>query len=97
VIGATFSDTLPVGALSWIWTCAPDLGATCIIGTVAGPGVFTDTVDIPAGKHIVYTAVTTISALAVGPLTNTASITAPLPAYPDPDLVNNTKSDIDTP
>jgi len=97
VIGATFSDTLPVGDLSWTWTCAPELGATCISGTVAGPGVFTDTVNIPAGKHIVYTVVTTISAFALGPITNTASITAPLPAYPDPNLVNNTASDIDTP
>jgi hypothetical protein len=97
VIGAVFSDTLPVGDLSWTWTCAPELGATCISGTVAGPGVFTDTVNIPAGKHIVYTVVTTISLGAVGPITNTASITAPLPAYPDPNLVNNTASDIDTP
>jgi uncharacterized repeat protein (TIGR01451 family) len=96
VIGAIFTDTLPTGALSWNWSCAPELGASCVAGTVAGPGVFTDTVNIPAGKSIVYTVVTTISGVATLPLVNSASITAPLPLYPDPNVVNNTATDIDT-
>jgi uncharacterized repeat protein (TIGR01451 family) len=96
VIGATFSDTLPTGALSWIWSCAADLGAFCTAGPLAGPGVFTDTVNIPAGKQIVYTVVTTISGVFADPLSNTASIMPPAVIMDDSNLVNNTATDIDT-
>ncbi len=97
VTSAAFSDTAPAQLASWTWSCAADLGASCVTGTVPGGGVFTDTVNIPAGKHIVYTVTAVISGSASGTMTNTATITAPLPAFPDPNSVNNSASDIDTP
>ena len=97
VTGALFSDTAPAQLDSWTWSCEPQLTAVCTPGPVAGPAVFTDTVTIPVGKSITYTVVAHINAGAVGPMTNTASITAPLPLFPDPNMVNNTATDIDTP
>jgi len=95
-VNADFSDTLPVGALSWNWTCAPQVPAICTLGPIAGPGIFQDWVTIPVGKHITYTVITLLSSPAFGPLTNTATITAPVLA-PDPFLGNNTATDTDSP
>jgi uncharacterized repeat protein (TIGR01451 family) len=99
VVGATFSDALPVQGLSWNWSCAPDLGAVCTPGPVAVAGDYTDTVSIPVGKRLIYTAVMLINGAAVGPMVNTATITAPVAPFPVPDpfLVNNAATDIDTP
>ncbi len=97
VIGAVVSDTRPPQFVNtWQWSCAPDLGATCTTGPVNGGATFNDVVDIPAGKKIVYTVTVVIKGSASGTLTNTATVTAPLPAFPDPNLVNNSASDIDT-
>jgi uncharacterized repeat protein (TIGR01451 family) len=95
VIGALFSDTIPAGVTNWNWSCAPDLGAVCTSATGPGPGVFTDTVNIPVGKSIVYTAQAFISGAFVDPLVNTATITAPV-LVTDPNLTNNSASDVDT-
>ena len=97
VIGATFSDAIPAQIDLWTWTCAPDLGALCTTGPSVSAVGYADTVNIPVGKRVVYTVVAHVSAGAVGPMVNTASITAPLPLYPDLNMVNNTASDIDTP
>jgi uncharacterized repeat protein (TIGR01451 family) len=97
VIGAAFSDTATAEMVAWTWTCAPELGASCVTGTVVGPPVFTDTVNIPSGKSIVYTVTVTTNALAVTPLIHTVSIMPPAIIMDDPNLVNNTAQDTDTP
>jgi uncharacterized repeat protein (TIGR01451 family) len=97
VIGAIFSDAIPVQVASWTWSCAPALGAVCTVGLIPGPALFTDTVNIPAGKSIVYTVTAVISGVAVGPMTNIANIAPPPVIMDDPNLANNTASDIDTP
>ena len=96
VIGATFTDNIPANITAgWIWRCAPDLGATCTAGPLAIPGNYTDTVNIPAGKKIVYTVTAVVIGSPAGNIVNTAGITfSPLP---DPNLINNSASDIDTP
>jgi uncharacterized repeat protein (TIGR01451 family) len=97
VTGAIFSDAIPTQVDLWTWTCAPDLGALCAAGPMASAVAFSDTVNIPVGKRIVYTVSAHISGGASGSMTNTASIMAPLPLFPDPNMGDNTASDIDNP
>jgi uncharacterized repeat protein (TIGR01451 family) len=97
VASVLFSDAIPTQVTSWTWICAPDLGAVCATGPTTSALAFSDTVTIPVGKRVIYTVTATINLLAVGPMTNSATVTAPLPLYPDPNMVNNTATDIDTP
>ena len=96
VTSAAFTDNIPAQITTWTWTCVPELGATCLVGPWVGAVNFTDTVNIPVGRRITYTAVATINGAAVGPMVNTASITPPA-AVPDTNMVNNAATDIDTP
>lgn len=48
------------------------------------------------GKKITYTVVATISPVAINPMVNTASIASPA-SVPDPNMTNNSATDIDTP
>jgi len=98
VIGATFSDTAPGLFDSWTWICAPQLTAVChpLVVTAGGP-TFNDTIDIPTGKSITYTVTAVINAGATVAITNSATVTLPLPAiFLDPVPGNNTGSDTDT-
>jgi uncharacterized repeat protein (TIGR01451 family) len=98
VTAAGISDTMPTQIASWIWTCVPQLGATCLAGT-STVTPFVDTVSIPAGRSITYTVVYIVSGAPVGPMTNTATLTAQSAPYaiPDPNLVNDSATDVDTP
>jgi uncharacterized repeat protein (TIGR01451 family) len=97
VVGARVHDSLPGQILNWQWSCAADLGATCSNSGVINTA-FNDTVNIPVGKKIVYTVTVVLKGGATGTLTNTATVSEPLPigTVPDPNLVNNSASDIDT-
>jgi uncharacterized repeat protein (TIGR01451 family) len=98
VTGATFSDTAPGLFDSWTWKCEAQLTAVChpLVET-AGGATFTDSVNIPAGKSITYTVKAQINAGATVAITNTASVTLPLPGiFLDPVPGNNTASDTDT-
>ena len=68
--GATVADTFPA-SLTCNWTCAGAGGGTC---TAAGAGNVNDTVNLPAGGSVTYTAVCGISAAATGSLVNTATV-----------------------
>jgi uncharacterized repeat protein (TIGR01451 family) len=94
VIGAILTDTMPLGILHWNWTCVPDLGATCT-GASPAPGVFTDTVNLPVGKRIVYTVTAYVSALWVDPIVHLVNIAPPAVIMDDPNLTNNSATDVD--
>ncbi len=89
--GATVADTFPA-ALTCTWTCVGAGAGTC---TASGSGDVDDTVDLPAGGSVTYTASCAISPAATGTLSNTATVTAPGDVN-DPTPGNNTATDSDT-
>ncbi|MEQ1644850.1 MAG: hypothetical protein ABL959_15480, partial [Pyrinomonadaceae bacterium] len=89
VTGATVADTFPA-SLTATWTCVGAGGGTC---TAAGAGNINDTVNLPAGGSVTYTASATISASATGSLVNTATVSS---ATTDPNPANNSATDTDT-
>jgi uncharacterized repeat protein (TIGR01451 family) len=88
--GATVADTLPA-SLTCTWTCVGAGGGTCM---ASGSGNINDTVNLPSGGSVTYTASCTISAAAAGSLSNTAAVTAPA-GVTDPTPGNNSATDID--
>ena len=90
--GATVADTF-AAVLTCSTTCVGTLGGTCTGGPFATN--IADTVNLPAGASVTYTAVCSVSGSASGTLTNTATVTAP-GGVPDPNAGNNSATDIDT-
>lgn len=91
VTGATVADTFPA-TLSCMWTCAGAGGGTC---AASGSGNINDTVNLPSGGSITYTASCTVAASATGTLANTATVAAP-GEVTDPTPGNNSATDTDT-
>jgi uncharacterized repeat protein (TIGR01451 family) len=89
--GATVADTFPA-SLTCTWTCVGAGGGAC---TASGSGNVNDTVNLPAGGSVTYTATCTLSVAATGTLSNTATVTAP-PGVTDPTPGNNSATDSDT-
>jgi uncharacterized repeat protein (TIGR01451 family) len=89
--GATVADTFPA-SLTCTWTCVGAGGGTC---AASGSGNVNDTVNLPSGGSVTYTASCTISAAATGTLSNTATVTAPA-GVTDPTPGNNSATDSDT-
>ncbi len=89
--GSTVADTFPA-SLTCTWTCTGAGGGTC---TASGSGNINDTVNLPAGGSVTYTASCSISASATGSLSNTATVTAP-GGVTDPTPGNNSATDTDT-
>ena len=89
--GATVADSFPA-ALTATWTCVGAGGGTC---TASGSGNINDTVNLPAGGSVTYTASAVIAASATGTLSNTATVTAPA-GVSDPTPSNNSATDTDT-
>lgn len=73
VTGAKVSDMFPA-ALSCTWTCGASGAATC---TAAGSGDIDDTVDLPVGDSVTYSATCLIDSGATGTIMNTATIDGP--------------------
>jgi uncharacterized repeat protein (TIGR01451 family) len=88
--GATVADTFPA-SLTCTWTCTGAGGGTC---TASGSGNVNDTVNLPSGGSVTYTASCTVSAAATGTLSNTATVTAPA-GVTDPTPGNNSATDTD--
>ncbi len=86
---ATVADTFPAACTSVPWTCAGAGGGTC---TASGSGNINDTVNLPTGGSVTYTATCTIDASATGSLSNTATVAS---AIFDPNLANNSATDTD--
>ena len=76
--GATVADTFPA-SLTCTWTCVGAGGGTC---TAAGSGNINDTVNLPAGGSVTYTASCTISAAATGTLIQHGDRDGARPASP---------------
>ncbi|MES1245730.1 MAG: ExeM/NucH family extracellular endonuclease, partial [Acidobacteriota bacterium] len=89
--GSTVADTFPA-SLTCTWTCVGAGGGIC---TASGSGNINDTVNLPAGGSVTYTASCTISASATGTLSNTATVAAPA-GVTDPTPGNNSATDNDT-
>jgi uncharacterized repeat protein (TIGR01451 family) len=96
--GASVIDSFPADLLNVTWTCAGTGGAVC---TAAGAGNISDLADIPSGESVVYTASGTVDPNAEGvlidgrqSLVNTANVYPP-GGTTDPDLGNNSSTDID--
>lgn len=89
VTGATVADTFPA-TLTCTWTCVGAGGGTC---TAAGSGNINDTVNLPSGGSVTYTASCAISASATGTLSNTATVAS---SITDPTPGNNSATDTDT-
>jgi uncharacterized repeat protein (TIGR01451 family) len=92
VSGAEVNDTFP-GTLSGCgWSCMETPGANC---TATGFGHIVDTVDLPNGSSVTFTATCTVAASATGTLSNTATVAAPGGTI-DPNLGNNSATDDST-
>lgn len=91
-LGATVSDDFPA-VLDCDWSCAANGGAAC--GAPSGSGDLAETVGLPAGGNVVYTAVCAIDPAATGTLENTAAVTPPA-GVTDPVAGNEAATDVDT-
>jgi uncharacterized repeat protein (TIGR01451 family) len=88
--GSSVNDTFSP-SLTCTWTCVGAGGGTCTAGPVAGN--IADSVNLPAGGSVTYTAMCSIAASATGNLVNTATVTA---GVTDPTPANNSATDTDT-
>jgi uncharacterized repeat protein (TIGR01451 family) len=89
--GSTVTDTFPAACTGVTWTCVGAGGGSC---TAAGSGDIADTVDLPAGGSVTYTATCNIDPAATGTLANTATIAAA--GVTDPNAANNSATDSNT-
>ena len=92
VNGALITDIFPPQIVLVNWTCAPAGGATC---TANGSGDINDTVNLPVGSFVIYTANATIGSGVSGDLINTATVSVPA-GYTDPNPGNNSATDINS-
>jgi uncharacterized repeat protein (TIGR01451 family) len=90
VVGAGVNDLLPAGLVSATWTCSASVGSAC--ATAAGTGSISTTVDLLPSGTATFVVSVTVQDDAIGTVTNTASVVAPVGAT-DPDPSNNTGSD----
>jgi uncharacterized repeat protein (TIGR01451 family) len=90
VVGATVSDVFPGVLSNCAWTCAGAGGGTCAAGPAAGN--IADSVGLPVGGSVVYTATCDVDSTATGSLSNTATIAAPagVDAVPGNDSATDT-------
>jgi uncharacterized repeat protein (TIGR01451 family) len=90
--GGTVADTFPAACTGVTWTCVGAGGGTCAPN---GAGNINDTVNLPDGASVTYTATCAIDPAAVGTLNNTATVAVGAGAS-DPVGANNSASDSDT-
>lgn len=90
VASATVTDLFPAGCVTVDWTCVAAGGGTCAAG---GTGDIEDTVALPTGGSVTYTAECAIDPAATGTLENTATVES---ATADTDTANNSATDVDT-
>lgn len=86
---AVVSDVFPAG-LTCSWTSVASGGAA---GNTDGSGDLSDTLDLPPGSAVTYTATCAVDSGATGSLSNTATIAS---SGTDPNPVDNSSTDDDT-
>lgn len=74
IVGATVSDPFPA-PLQCVWTCQGFDGGQCAAEETSGP--IDDSVNLPLGASVRYTAACSLAANAVGPLVNSATVAPP--------------------
>jgi uncharacterized repeat protein (TIGR01451 family) len=89
--GTTIGDSFPA-ALTCGWSCVGTGGGTC---KASGFGNINDSVNLPSGASVTYTANCNVSAAATGSLSNTAMVIA-AGGITDPTPANNSATDTDT-
>jgi uncharacterized repeat protein (TIGR01451 family) len=92
VTGAVIKDTFPSTFTGVTYTATQAGGATGF--SLSGSGNINNTVTMPPGSSITYTASGKLSAAASGTFSDSASVTAPSGAS-DPNLNNNSATDSD--
>ncbi|HEY2413809.1 MAG TPA: right-handed parallel beta-helix repeat-containing protein [Pirellulaceae bacterium] len=92
VTGATVGDTFPATLTGVTFTAVGSPGTS---GATNGNGNINQTVNLPVGGTITYTATGTVSNTAAGAITNTATVGAPA-GTADLNLANNMSTDTDT-
>ncbi|NBW96754.1 MAG: DUF11 domain-containing protein [Planctomycetia bacterium] len=90
VIGARVQDTIPALVSSASWTAVFTNGS----GTATGTGTIDQLINLGVGGTAVYTVIMNIPSTATAVLTNTATV-APPANRTDPNLTNNTSTDVD--
>jgi len=89
--GTTVADTFPATE-TCTWTCVAAGSAGC---TASGSGNINDTVNLPKGGSVVYTAGCGIAPSATGSVSNTATVAASA-SVNDANAGNNSATDTDT-
>jgi uncharacterized repeat protein (TIGR01451 family) len=92
-MGATVTDTFPSSFTGVTYTATQVGGATGF--TASGSGNVSNTVDMPSGSKITYTAKGKLNSAATGTLSNTATVSKPA-GIDDPNTANNSATDSDT-
>ncbi len=92
VAGATVADMFPAELTNVTYTSVASGGAS---GNTSGSNTISDTVDLPSGSSITYTATATVDPSATGSITNTATVAAPT-SIAEADTTNNSATDVDT-
>jgi uncharacterized repeat protein (TIGR01451 family) len=88
----TVVDAFPPDYTGATWTCLASGGASC---AASGTGTIAQTVSLPVGSEVVYTADGIVASGTTGTLTNSATAVVAPPAS-DPDTTNNTATlDVD--
>ncbi len=95
-IGAAVTDIFTLGTGGYVdgsieWTCAATGGAC----TAAGSGDIADVIALAAGGSLKYTVTATVHPRASGDISNTASVTSEPPPASDPNLADNSSTDVD--
>lgn len=85
-LNTTVVDTFPAIYTDVTWSCAASGGASC---SAEGSGAIAQSVGLPAGGEVIFTATGTIAAGTTGPISNSATAVVGAPAT-DPDTSNNT-------
>ena len=93
-MGATVTDTFPSSSFTGVTYTATQLGGATGF-TASGSGNVSNTVDMPSGSKITYTAKGKLNSAATGILSNTATVTKPA-GIDDPNTANNSATDSDT-
>ena len=93
VTGASVTDTFPSIFTGVTFAATQSGGAAGF--AASGTGNINDTVDMPSGSKVTYTAKGKVSAGATGNLSNTAQVTAPNGVV-DPNTANNSATDSDS-
>jgi uncharacterized repeat protein (TIGR01451 family) len=92
IVDAVVTDNIPAQVANWSWVCTSQTGGATGCDGMTGSANFSDTVQLPNGASIVYTAIASISAGASGDLTNVAAINLPA-GFTDPAPGNNSAAD----